>query len=118
MINRNEAGQVCDRICEGIKSRKMSYAAFERALSLPPKTLSNWRRGISHGYLTMLPQIAKLLDTTPDILLGEADNENREWQKEADQLRALYVKARNLPHHRRHALFQTLRQVMELYIEQ
>ena len=111
------AGEVCSRICEGILESKMTYAAFERAMDLPPKTVSNWRRGVSHSYLSMIPQIAHLLHTTPDVLLGETEKAEAEWIEETQRLQGLYMQAKDLPRHRRLALCRTLEAVMKLYLE-
>ena len=111
MKNGEPQGLVCLRITEGSAAAKMTYASFERALALPPKTVSNWRRGVSHSYLAMLPQIAHLLSTTTDALLG------LEEELEEECLHALFVKAKKLPPHRREALYRTLEDVMKLYFE-
>jgi transcriptional regulator with XRE-family HTH domain len=117
MKNADATGEICTRICEGILRAKMTYAAFERALGVPPKTVSNWRRGVSHSYLSMLPQIAHLLSTTTDDLLGNVEKGEEEWAREAECLHALFVKAKKLPPHRRVALYHTLEDVMKLYFE-
>ena len=117
MKNGDATGQVCMRICQAVQNAKMTYAAFERALGVPPKTVSNWRRGASHSYLSMLPQISQLLSTTPDVLLGNLEKAEEEWAREAECLHALFVKAKKLPPHRREALYHTLEDVMKLYFE-
>ena len=117
MKNGDATGQVCTRICEAIIAAQMTYAAFERAMGLPPKTVSNWRRGVSHSYLSMLPQISQLLSTTPDVLLGNFEKAEEEWTKEAEYLHTLFAKAKHLPPHRREALYRTLEDVMKLYFE-
>ena len=38
---------------------------LEMALKLKPKTVSNWRRGRSHGYMRYLPEIAAFLGFLP-----------------------------------------------------
>ena len=117
MKNGDATGEVCRRICEGIKQASMTFASFERELGLPPKTVSNWRRGVSHSYLALLPQIARLLGTTTDALLGEAEKAEEEWQKEVQRLYRIFAKAKQLPPHRRQALYRTLEDVMSLYFE-
>ena len=37
---------------------------LEMALKLKPKTVSNWRRGRSHGYMRYLPEIAAFFGVT------------------------------------------------------
>lgn len=117
MKNGDPKGEVCTRICQAIGEAKMTYTAFEKALGLPPKTVSNWRRGASHTYLAMLPQISRLLSTSTDWLLGNAEKAEEEWAREAECLHALFVKAKKLPPHRREALYHTLEDVMKLYFE-
>ena len=56
-----------------------SDAAFERAAALPPKTVSNWRRGKSASYMRMLPQLAALLSVRiGDLLPSEEEGDYAE----------------------------------------
>ena len=47
---------------------------LELGLKLKPKTVNNWKRGLSEGYMKMLPQIADYFDVSVDYLLGRTDN--------------------------------------------
>ena len=46
-----------------------SDAAFERAASLPKKTVSNWRRGLSSSFMKMLPTLADLFGVAAQELI-------------------------------------------------
>lgn len=63
-----------ERILTRIGSEFESDAAFERAASLPPRTVNDWRRGKSQAYMKMLPRLAGLLGTTSSYLLCETDD--------------------------------------------
>lgn len=52
-----------------------SDAAFERAAGLPPKTVSNWRRGRSATYLKQLPRLSAVLGVRPEDLMNTPDDE-------------------------------------------
>lgn len=43
---------------------------FEIALGLKPKTINNWKRGMSSSYMNMLPEIADYFNVSVDYLLG------------------------------------------------
>ena len=46
---------------------------LELALKLKPKTVNNWKRGLSQAYLKMLPEIADYFDVSVDYLLGRTE---------------------------------------------
>ncbi len=51
---------------------------LEITLNLKPKTANNWKRGLSEGYMKMLPQIADYFDVSVDYLLGRTENPSHE----------------------------------------
>lgn len=46
---------------------------LELALKLKPKTVNNWKRGLSQAYLKILPEIADYFDVSVDYLLGRTE---------------------------------------------
>ena len=58
------------RILELSNNKYQSDADFEKALSVKPKTIFNWKRGTSKTYYQMLPLICSLLSVSSDYLLG------------------------------------------------
>ena len=52
-----------------IEAEYESDAAFERAASLPKKTVSNWRRGLSSSFMKMLPTLADLFGVAAQELI-------------------------------------------------
>lgn len=58
------------RILDKSKSKFSSYAEFEKALGIKPKTVDSWKRGKSKTYYKMMPKISKVLECSPEYLLG------------------------------------------------
>lgn len=111
--------------CESIRERLLllisaeyeSDAAFERALSLPEKTVNNWRRGRSSSFMKMLPLLAERFHITVGELLDlPLKREAAELSEEELRLLRLFRRARTLPKERRAALSATLEQVITLYL--
>ena len=51
-----------------------SNAEFERDMGLKPTTVNNWRRGLSDGFLKIIPELAIKLKTSSAYLLCETDD--------------------------------------------
>ena len=62
------------RIVGWIESFYDSYKEFEEELELKPATVTDWKRGRSNTFMSMLPEIAEELGTTTDYLLGHEKN--------------------------------------------
>lgn len=89
-----------------------SDAAFERAAQLPPKTVSNWRRGRSASYMRMLPQLASLFGVrVGDLLSSEGEGDLAEAR-----LVRLWRMTAGLPDEEREALAETLETTVRLYL--
>ena len=102
---------VRERLLALIGERFGSDAELERAASLPPKTVSNWRRGRSTSYMRMLPMLAELLGVrTFDLLPSVQDDEGEA------RLVHLWREAASLPSEEREALLDTLSAVIRLYL--
>ena len=61
-----------ETISKLIKRDFQSDVAFEKSLGLKPKTVSNWKRGLSTSYLKMIPQLCETFNVSTDYLLGRA----------------------------------------------
>jgi len=92
---------------------------LERALGLSAKTVSNWRRGISHSYLRRLPEIAAFLGVSPSVLEGTDGDGETAPTLTADELALLsrYREACRSSPARRRALFEALDRVLVLFLE-
>lgn len=105
------------RILALIDSEYKNDTAFERAMALSPKTVSNWRRGRSASFMNMLPRLAEGFGVTVGFLLGTPSGEDTsELSEEEWHLVHLYRRARMLPKPMRTALAETLAQVVKLYL--
>ncbi len=95
-----------------IRERFGTDVAFERAAGIPPKTVSNWRRGISSSFMKQLPALAALLQVRlVDLLPPDAVDEG-----EAAFLK-LYRKTAAMLPEERHRFLITMQELMGLYID-
>ena len=61
-----------DRIFSLLKEQKISQKDFAQAIQVSPQTITDWKKGKSHSFSTMLSVIAPVLHTTPAwIYFGE-----------------------------------------------
>lgn len=107
----NHCESVSKNLFHLIEMHFSSDAAFERAAGLPPKTVSNWRRGRSATYMKRLPELAAILGVTPHDLLadderGEDSEESRLWQS--------IRRAKSLPPEERSRLYHALQGVISV----
>lgn len=80
---------VLEKILDLITKNYASDAAFEVAANLPPKTVYDWKRGKSKGYLKILPKLSELFDVPVAHFYGEAVNtdiRNKPAATEDDEL--------------------------------
>jgi transcriptional regulator with XRE-family HTH domain len=97
-----------------ISQRYYTDAAFERVCELPPKTVSNWRRGRSASYMKMLPRLAETLGVDVRALLSDETEEDPPLTREETVLLDAFRQARALPASARGALLQTLLTMIRL----
>ena len=117
MENASNQEAIREKLLSLIESEFESDAAFERALTLPPKTVNNWRRGRSASYMKMLPRLTECFK----INIGELLNiplrrDTSELSDEELHLLRLYRKARTMPQKLRDALRETLEMTINLYV--
>lgn len=110
--------RIRDRILSLIEAEFESDVAFERALELPPKTVNNWRRGLSSSYMRLLPRISELLHINVGELLDmPLSGDSSELSEDEIKLLRLYRKTRTLPQKLRQALSESLESIIELYLK-
>ena len=113
-----ETEKIRDRILSLIDSEFESDASFERELSLPDKTVNNWRRGRSASFMKMLPALSECFGINVSELLDmPLSGDTAELSEEEIQLLELYRKARPLPSKMRSALRETIETTINLYID-
>ncbi len=92
-----------------------SDAAFERVANLPPKTVSNWRRGRSSTYLKMLPTLAELLGvSTTDLVESHPVVHGTAEEKFWDAMHAVGA----LDEEKKEMLYRTLTAVVKVATEE
>lgn len=107
-----------ERVIGLIESEFNSDAAFERAMSLPEKTVNNWRRGRSASFMKLLPEIAEICGVNIAAIMDmPISNDNPELTSDELELLTIYRKARMLPQSMRFALKDTLKSTINMYIE-
>ena len=116
MTNRDNE-KIRERILTLIASEFESDASFERELSLPDKTVSNWRRGLSSSYMKILPALSECFGVNVSELLDiPLSTDSADLSEEEIHLLELYRRARPLPSHTRAALRETVESVINLYL--
>ncbi len=106
-----------DRILSFIDSEFESDVAFERAMSLAPKTVNNWRRGLSASYMKLLPALSEQFKINVSELLDmPLHGKSSELSDDEIKLLSLYRRSRALPRTMRTALFDTLESVINMYL--
>ena len=110
----DDTQKIRERITALISRQFETDAAFERACELPPKTVSNWRRGRSASYMKILPRVCDLLGVdVKELLSGEMESVPFMTREETALLEA-FRRARNLPNGERAALLHTLLTMIRL----
>lgn len=113
----HETEKIRERILSLIASEFESDASFERELSLPDKTVSNWRRGLSASFMKMLPALSECFGVNVSELLDlPLSGDTAELSDEEIKLLELYRKSRPLPSKMRSALRETLETTINLYV--
>lgn len=109
--------KIRERILALIDSEFESDASFERELSLPDKTVNNWRRGRSSSFMRMLPALSECFGVNVGELLNiPLSGDTAELSEEEIRLLELYRKSRTLPTKARSALRETLETTINLYV--
>lgn len=116
MKNENTE-RIRERVLSLIESEFESDAAFERVVSLPEKTVNNWRRGRSASFMKMLPELSERFGVNIGELLDmPLRRDTSELSEEELRLLHLYRRSRTLPQKMRSALRETLETTINLYI--
>ncbi len=113
-----ENDRVKEKLLLLIETEYPSDAAFERAMSLKPKTVDNWRRGRSRSYLKMLPELSSLFHISLEALMNiPLQRIATDLSDDEYEMLTLYRETRVLPKAQREALKETLETTMRLYLE-
>lgn len=116
-MKNDSQDKVRDRILSLIDAEFDSDAAFERAMGLPDKTVSNWRRGRSASYMNMLPTLSETFRVNVGELLDiPLRRDTSELSEEELHLLHLYRKSRTMSPRMRSALRESMESLINLYI--
>ena len=114
---QSDTEKIRERVLSLIDSEFESDASFERELSLPDKTVNNWRRGRSSSFMKILPALSECFGINVGELLDiPLSGDAAELSDEEIRLLELYRKARLLPPKSRNALRETLETTINLYV--
>ena len=110
--------KIRERILSLIDSEFESDVAFEKEMELPPKTVNNWRRGLSKSFMHILPKLSERFKVNVGELLDmPIIGESSELSEDEMHLLTLYRKSRTLPAKLRQSLSETLESVIHLYLK-
>ena len=105
------------RVLSLIESGFESDASFERTLELPPKTVNNWRRGLSSSFMKMLPRLSEEFGVNVgEILDIPLRRDTSELSEEELHILHLYRRARTMPQPMRVAMRETIEHTINMYI--
>lgn len=109
--------KIRDRVIALIESEYDSDASFEREMGLAQKTVSNWRRGRSSSFMSILPDLSERYN----INLGEFYDmpikaDSSELSGDEMEILTMYRKAQVLPKKMRMALKETIESTINMYI--
>ena len=116
-MTAGETDKVRETVIALIESDFESDAAFERTAGLRPKTVNNWRRGLSKSFMKMIPELSELFHVSAGELLNmPVGQDSSELSDEEMRLVHLYRKTRSLPKESLRAVVSTIESVIEMYL--
>ncbi len=114
---RAETEKIREKVLQLIRAEFESDAAFEREMELNEKTVSNWRRGRSTSFMSILPELSLKFGVNVGELLDiPLTDDSSELSEEELELLTLYRKSHALPKKMRLALKDTLASTINMYI--
>lgn len=109
--------RIRERVLSLIGAEFESDAAFEREMSLPEKTVSNWRRGRSASFMRILPELSELFGVNVGELLDiPLRDDSSELSEEELELLTLYRRSHVLPKKMRLAMKETIEVTVNMYL--
>lgn len=115
---RAETEKIREKVLQLIRAEFESDAAFEREMELNEKTVSNWRRGRSTSFMSILPELSLKFGVNVGELLDiPLTDDSSELSEEELELLTLYRKSHVLPKRMRLALKQTIENTVNMYID-
>lgn len=109
--------KIRERVLSLIDSEFDSDAAFEREMSLPKKTVNNWRRGRSASFMQMLPVISQRFDVNiGDLMDMPLRADSSALSEDELALLTLYRKSRTMPKKMRAAMKETIESTVKMYM--
>lgn len=116
-MRKETINETRERVLSLIETEFKSDAEFEREMGLPPKTVNNWRRGLSSSFMKMLPELASGFGIGVSELLDmPITHDTDDLSDDEIELLTLYRKSSVLSPKQKLALRKTLESVIELYI--
>lgn len=87
-IAQQQALRIAERLRTARLLKHTSQEDVARALDVTVRTYARWERGDSFGFLGELDRLAKVLDTTPEALRGDAGLDDSAVMAELSAIRA------------------------------
>ena len=115
MADKNSEQTVAVHLFSLLDESNKTDKELEIALKLKPKTVSNWRRGRSHGYMRHLPEIASFFAVSPAYLWEGKNSMQKELSSEEWELISAYRALSHLDVKKRKAVRDLFRKITDLY---
>ena len=110
--------KIRERILSLVDTEFESDVAFERLMGLAPKTVNNWRRGLSASYMKLLPKLSeKLRVNVGELLDMPISGASSELSEDEVRILTLYRKSRTLPQKLRSSLSESIETIINLYLK-
>ena len=89
-MNKADMGSVISKIR---KEKNMTQIELAERLNVTDKAVSKWERGISCPDINTIPQLAEILEISPDELMGYSQKDNKYGKDSINEIVQLVLKA-------------------------
>lgn len=94
--NANEYAAIRNRIFQLLDEQKISQKEFANMIHVSPQTITDWKKGKSQSFASILEPIAKALSTTPVWLFTGTGDKQVSWdeieRKDNEHAQLMYVR--------------------------
>lgn len=115
-MDKNSVEKTREVLFKLIESNFNTDTKFERAAGLAPKTVNNWRRGLSASFMKMIPELAAMFGVPVSTLLCTDDRNLGDLSQSEQEIIALYRSAGDLSERELSALTETIKNTIDLYM--
>lgn len=93
--NTNEYAAIRNRIFQLLDEQKISQKEFAKMIQVSPQTITDWKKGKSQSFASILGPIAKALSTSPAWLFMGTGDKKVSWdeiqKKDTERVQLMYA---------------------------